>query len=319
MEGLSPFDRANAHPGSLAAAFRHGAGPGAQARERETLGRHLDGIAAHSKQENWSGATVWAAEAPLRLLGERINPTERIDRAGTRLGDSKYASHDYRKALDQAKITCSMSRRGNCWDNAVVESFFGTLKSELFQDVPLQSRDATGRAITEYIEDFYNVRRRHSSLNYQSPLEFELQQEARRRGGSAPVPLVLIEASRPSDTACHALGASQGSQGLIRSQRHRSQVVSERLGHGTVAFTLDRYAHALPGATAAHRSGASSFGRSIFKSQFPASWICPSRRMESARSVNRSRPGVKTLTHMRSWYGGPDIPRAKAKECPDGS
>jgi transposase InsO family protein len=109
---------------------------------------------------------------------------------------SQYASHDYRKALDQAKITCSMSRRGNCWDNAVVESFFGTLKSELLQDVPLQSRDATSRAITEYIEDFYNVRRRHSSLNYQSPLEFELQHEARRRGGSAPVPLVLIEGRR---------------------------------------------------------------------------------------------------------------------------
>jgi transposase InsO family protein len=112
---------------------------------------------------------------------------------------SQYASHDYRKALDQAKITCSMSRRGNCWDNAVAESFFGTLKSELLQDLPLQTREATGAAITEYIEDFYNVRRRHSSLNYQSPLEFELQQETRRRGGSAPTPPFLIEGERASE------------------------------------------------------------------------------------------------------------------------
>ncbi len=100
---------------------------------------------------------------------------------------SQYASHDYRAALDQAGITCSMSRRGNCWDNAVAESFFGTLKTELLYELPLQSRSVTRAAVAEYIEDFYNVRRRHSSLDYLSPLEFELKnRRGAFRGGSAP-------------------------------------------------------------------------------------------------------------------------------------
>jgi transposase InsO family protein len=88
---------------------------------------------------------------------------------------SQYASHDYRRALEQAGITCSMSRRGNCWDNAVVESFFGTLKAELVHRTEFATREAATAAIAEYIEDFYNPRRRHSSLGYVSPLVFELQ------------------------------------------------------------------------------------------------------------------------------------------------
>jgi transposase InsO family protein len=88
---------------------------------------------------------------------------------------SQYASQDYRRALEAAGITCSMSRRGDCWDNAVVESFFGTLKSELMQDREFATKAAAILAITEYIEDFYNARRRHSSLGYVSPLMFELQ------------------------------------------------------------------------------------------------------------------------------------------------
>ena len=99
---------------------------------------------------------------------------------------SQYASHDYREALDDAGITCSMSRRGNCWDNAVAESFFGTLKTELLYELPLQTRAATRSAVADYIETFYNVRRRHSSLDYQSPLEFELKNGK----SSAPAPPV---------------------------------------------------------------------------------------------------------------------------------
>jgi transposase InsO family protein len=97
---------------------------------------------------------------------------------------SQYASHDYRNVLDQARITCSMSRRGNCWDNAVSESFFGTLKTELLYELPLQTRNATRNAVADYIETFYNIRRRHSSLDYQSPVEFELKNGA--PGGAAP-------------------------------------------------------------------------------------------------------------------------------------
>ncbi len=97
---------------------------------------------------------------------------------------SQYASHDYREALDQAGITCSMSRRGNCWDNAVAESFFGTLKTELLYELPLQTSSATRSAVADYIDTFYNVRRRHSALDYQSPVEFELKNG--EHGGSAP-------------------------------------------------------------------------------------------------------------------------------------
>ncbi len=106
----------------------------------------------------------------------------------------QYASHDYRQALDRAGITCSMSRRGNCWDNAVVESFFGTLKLELLDELPLQTRSATRSAVEDYIDGFYNPRRRHSSLDYQSPLEFELRNA--EHGGSAPVPPAMNQPER---------------------------------------------------------------------------------------------------------------------------
>ena len=68
-----------------------------------------------------------------------------------------------------------MSRRGNCWDNAVVESFFGTLKTEL-TEIVWPTRAAAVAAVTDYIDVFYNRRRRHSSIGYLSPVAFELQQ-----------------------------------------------------------------------------------------------------------------------------------------------
>jgi len=88
---------------------------------------------------------------------------------------SQYASHDYRALLDAEGIACSMSRPGNCWDNAVVESFFGTLKTEL-TETSWPTPGAAFAAVTDYIDVFYNRRRRHSSLGYLSPVEFELQQ-----------------------------------------------------------------------------------------------------------------------------------------------
>ena len=88
-----------------------------------------------------------------------------------------------------------MSRRGDCWDNAVAESFFGTLKMELLYELPLQTSSATRSAVVDYIGAFYNIRRRHSSLDYRSPLEFELKNRG-ALGGSAPVPPVLNERGR---------------------------------------------------------------------------------------------------------------------------
>jgi putative transposase len=68
-----------------------------------------------------------------------------------------------------------MSRRANCWDNAVAESFFATLKTELVYRSAWATRADARRAIFEYVEVFYNVRRRHSSLGYLSPVAFELE------------------------------------------------------------------------------------------------------------------------------------------------
>ena len=85
----------------------------------------------------------------------------------------QYASEAYQKALKARGITCSMSRRGNCWDNAVAESFFGTLKTELIYRKPWQTRESARDAIGEYIEVFYNRIRRHSTIGYVSPAKFE--------------------------------------------------------------------------------------------------------------------------------------------------
>lgn len=86
---------------------------------------------------------------------------------------SQYASKDYQKALDAHGIECSMSRKGNCWDNAVAESFFGTLKVELDAKDHWKSRAAARCDVFEYIEVFYNRQRRHSYLGYVSPERFE--------------------------------------------------------------------------------------------------------------------------------------------------
>jgi transposase InsO family protein len=70
-------------------------------------------------------------------------------------------------------MTSSMSRRGNCWDNACVESFFSTLKRELIHPRQYRTREEARQEIFEYLEVFYNRQRRHSTLGYQSPDEFE--------------------------------------------------------------------------------------------------------------------------------------------------
>ncbi len=90
---------------------------------------------------------------------------------------SQYASGDYQQALAAEGIVCSMSRRGNCWDNAVAESFFATVKVELVHDATWATRAAARTALFEYIEIFYNGQRRHSALGYLSPRAFERRRE----------------------------------------------------------------------------------------------------------------------------------------------
>lgn len=85
----------------------------------------------------------------------------------------QYASDDYQHLLEQSGITCSMSGRGNCYDNAMMESFFATLKTELIHQQKYATREQAKQSIFEYVEVFYNRKRLHSSLGYVSPESFE--------------------------------------------------------------------------------------------------------------------------------------------------
>jgi putative transposase len=88
---------------------------------------------------------------------------------------SPYASEDYRAALTERGMIASMSRKGDCWDNAVAESFFATLRVELVDDERYPTPGAAEVSIGDYIERFYNTERLHSFLDYVSPIEFELK------------------------------------------------------------------------------------------------------------------------------------------------
>lgn len=91
---------------------------------------------------------------------------------------SQYASDSHRLLLAQHGILQSMSRKGDCWDNAVAESFFHSLKTELVHHESYQTRAAAKQSIFEYIEVFYNRQRLHSSNGYLSPVDYELQRKA---------------------------------------------------------------------------------------------------------------------------------------------
>lgn len=89
----------------------------------------------------------------------------------------QYRGHEYQLALQDYGIQCSMSRKGNCWDNAVMESFFSRLKVELIYAENYKHPEQARTGIFEYIEIFYNRKRRHSAIGYMSPHEFEQQHE----------------------------------------------------------------------------------------------------------------------------------------------
>ncbi len=88
---------------------------------------------------------------------------------------SQYACGDYQKLLRQAGCRCSMSRKGNCWDNAPAESFFSTLKMELVHERKWATRREARIEIFEFIEVWYNRQRMHSSLGYLSPVDYEMK------------------------------------------------------------------------------------------------------------------------------------------------
>jgi putative transposase len=86
---------------------------------------------------------------------------------------TQYACHEYRRLLEVNGITSSMSRKGNCWDNAVVESFFRSLKTELIFHEDFLTREQARRQIFDWIEVFYNRKRLHSTLGYLAPVQYE--------------------------------------------------------------------------------------------------------------------------------------------------
>jgi putative transposase len=100
---------------------------------------------------------------------------------------SQYASHEYQQLLAVHGIQSSMSRQGNCWDNAVAESFFATLKLELVHQSRWRTRTQARNDLFEYIELFYNRQRRHSALGYLSPHEFEDLAHQARTEASTPL------------------------------------------------------------------------------------------------------------------------------------
>jgi transposase InsO family protein len=117
-----------------------------------------------------------ALDALKMALAERQPPRGLIHHSDR---GSQYASHDCQQLLAQHGIIASMSRRANCWDNAVAESFFATLKMELVYQTQWSTRDQARTAVFEYIESFYNRRRRHSAIGYLSPSQFELRHDLR--------------------------------------------------------------------------------------------------------------------------------------------
>jgi len=110
--------------------------------------------------------------AALSMAVARRNPPAGLVHHSDR--GCQYASHDYRKALAERGIQCSMSRKGDCWDNAVAESFWSTLKTELIEGRDFATRAQARQAIFEFIEVFYNRKRIHSSCGYQTPVDKEM-------------------------------------------------------------------------------------------------------------------------------------------------
>jgi putative transposase len=123
----------------------------------------------------------WAASAsndrPLALSAlDRAKCSRSPEPGMTHHSDrgSVYASGDYSDALTALGAIKSMSRKGDCWDNAVAESFFATIKGEMLDHADYATQEAAVAAIADYIDSFYNPCRRHSTIGYVSPIEFEL-------------------------------------------------------------------------------------------------------------------------------------------------
>lgn len=111
------------------------------------------------------------ALAALRMAIERRGPAPELLHHSDR--GTQYACGDFQRLLVAHGMQASMSKKGDCWDNAVAESFFSTLELELIDDAQWRTRDEARRAVFEFIETWYNLERRHSTLGYRSPATYE--------------------------------------------------------------------------------------------------------------------------------------------------
>jgi putative transposase len=124
----------------------------------------------------WSmSATMTAqlvADAMMMAIWRRGKPDALLHHSDQ---GSQYTSEQFQRLMQDNGVTCSMSRSGNCWDNAAMESFFSSLKTERVRKKVYRSRDQARADVFDYIEHFYNPTRRHSTLGYLSPIDFEHQ------------------------------------------------------------------------------------------------------------------------------------------------
>ncbi len=126
----------------------------------------------------WAVSDRLKKELVLKALGQAValrDPPDGLIHHSDR--GSQYCSHAYRKALSAIKAKVSMSGKGNCYDNAVVETFFKTIKSEMIWRMSFQTRAQARKEIARYIDAFYNPVRRHSTCGYTSPMKFEMMTE----------------------------------------------------------------------------------------------------------------------------------------------
>ncbi|WP_424952602.1 IS3 family transposase [Deinococcus sp.] len=136
----------------------------------------------HSRMiAGWSMGSRLTTDLPLAALKmafDRRHPTPDLLHHSDR--GSQYASKTYQHALKGMRMTCSMSRKGDCFDNAVVEAFFASLKREECDRARCPTRDIAQQHVFAYLEQCHNRKRHHSSLNYLSPVNFEAQHLARQ-------------------------------------------------------------------------------------------------------------------------------------------
>lgn len=111
-------------------------------------------------------------DALMMALWRRGRPQELLHHSDQ---GSQYTSDQFQRLMDASGVVCSMSRSGNCWDNAAMESFFSSLKTERTARKTYRTRDEAKADVFDYIERFYNAKRRHSTIGYLSPVAFEEQ------------------------------------------------------------------------------------------------------------------------------------------------